>query len=62
MVAAQALDMRDLGRCSPVARALRDRVREVVAPLDDDRSFTFDVLAVADLIAGGSLMDCLQAA
>ena len=62
MVAAQALDMRDLARCSPVARALRDRVREVVAPLDDDRSFTFDVLAVGDLIAGGSLMDCLQAA
>jgi len=61
MVAAQALDMRDLKRCSPVARALRDRVREIVAPLDDDRSFTFDVIATGELIAGGSLMACLQA-
>ncbi len=62
IASAQALDMRELDRCSAVATALRNRVREVVAPLDDDRSFTFDVIAASGLVADGSLMACLGGA
>ena len=61
IVAAQALDLRDLPRCAPVASALRDAVRAIVPPLDDDRSCTFDVIAATELVAGGSLMACLEA-
>lgn len=61
IASAQALDLRNPKRCAPVAAALRDAVREVVPPLDDDRSQTFDVIAATELVASGRLMACLEA-
>lgn len=61
IVAAQAFDLRGPARAAPVARALRDAVRTVVAPLDDDRSQTTDLEAVATLVARGDLAACLRA-
>ena len=62
IVAAQAFDMRAPARASHVARALRDAVREIVPPLDDDRSMTHEAARVADAIAGGRFDACLDAA
>jgi len=61
IVAAQAFDMRKLGRAAPVARALRDAVRAKVPPLDDDRSLTEDLERVSAMVARGDLLPCLRA-
>jgi len=60
ITAAQAYDLRKPERCAFVAQALRDQVRELVAPLEDDRSMTQDVVAVADAIRSGAMQECLD--
>ena len=59
ITASQAFDLRAPDVCAPVARSLRDTLRGIVAPLDDDRSMTGDVSAVAAAIAEGRFAHCL---
>ena len=61
ITAAQAFDLRKPERCAHVAQALRDQVRKLVPPLEDDRSMTQDVVAVADAIRSGAMQVCLEA-
>lgn len=61
IVAAQALDLRGLDQVAPVAKALRDRVREAVEPLDNDRSMTADLETVTAMLRGGAFDACLHA-
>jgi len=53
IVSAQALEMRQPSRVAPVATALHDLVRSVVAPLDDDRGTAEDIEKVSDLLRDG---------
>ena len=62
IVAAQAFDMRAPARAAPVARALRDSVRALVPPLDEDRSMTHELAAVAEAMGEGRFGPCLDAA
>lgn len=62
IVSAQALDMRPPERVAPVAAALRDLVRGVVAPLDDDRSMTEDIERVTDLVRDGKAIAAVRRA
>ncbi len=61
ITAAQAFDLRGLKKSAHIARALRDTVRETVAPLEGDRSMTHEVAAVSDLIRDGAFQACLDA-
>ena len=61
IVGAQALDLRRPDRVAPVAQALRDRVREAVEPLDQDRSLTVDLEAVTTMLRDGAFDACLDA-
>ena len=62
VVAAQALDLRAPARVSPVAAALHREIRARVAPLDDDRSMTPDLQAVALAVRDGDLSRAVRAA
>jgi histidine ammonia-lyase len=53
MVAAQGLDYRRPLRSSARVEAAYDRVRALVAPLEDDRVLSGDIIALADAIARG---------
>jgi histidine ammonia-lyase len=55
IVAAEALDQRNPERPAPVAVALRDAVRQVVARLDDDRPLSEDLERVVALVEGETL-------
>ena len=59
IVAAQAFDLRNPPRHARVAGCLRDALRLIVPPLDDDRSMTGEVAAVAAAIANGAFRECL---
>ncbi len=59
IVAAQAFDLRDPPRHARVAESLRDALRLIVPPLDDDRSMTGELAAVATAIADGAFRHCL---
>jgi histidine ammonia-lyase len=61
IAAAQAFDLRAPAKSAPIARALRDAVRETVAPLDGDRSMTHELVAVADRVRAGDFKACLDA-
>jgi histidine ammonia-lyase len=54
LAAAQALDLRSLQPASGTARA-KERVRAVADFVDDDRSLSGDIAAVADLVAAEGL-------
>jgi histidine ammonia-lyase len=62
IASAQAFDLREPAEAAPVARALRDRVREAVAFVDEDRSLTVDLATVAALVRDGAFEPCLEAA
>jgi histidine ammonia-lyase len=55
IVSAEAFDQRQPKSPAPVAVALRDAVRALVAPFDDDRSFSEDLEAIAALVASDRL-------
>jgi histidine ammonia-lyase len=55
IVASEAFDQRKPQSPAPVAVALRDAVRTLVAPFDDDRSFSEDIEAVAALVTSDRL-------
>ena len=61
IAAAQAFDLRAPKKSAGVARALRDAVRETVAPLAGDRSMTHELVAVADRVRAGDFRACLDA-
>lgn len=60
IVSAQALDLRAPGRVAPVAAAMRDLVRSVVAPLDDDRGMTEDIEKLSDLVREGKAIAAVR--
>ena len=62
IASAQAFDLREPAEAAPVARALRNRVREAVAFVDEDRSLTVDLATVAALVRDGAFEPCLEAA
>lgn len=55
IVAAEAFDQRQPARPAPVALALRDAVRDLVPPFEDDRSLSEDLERVAELVASRRL-------
>ena len=55
IVAAEAFDQRKPERPAPVAVALRDQVRRLVAPLGDDRPLSAELEAVVALVEGDGL-------
>jgi histidine ammonia-lyase len=55
IIASEAFDQRKLERAAPVAVALRDAVRSLVAPFDDDRSMSEDLEAVPALVSSDRL-------
>ena len=60
IVAAQAFDLRNPRRHARVAGQLRDALRLFVPPLDDDRSMTGELEAVATAVADGTFHHCLD--
>ena len=55
IISAEAFDQRKPERPAPVAVQLRDAVRALVAPFDDDRSMSEDLEAVTALVASDRL-------
>lgn len=55
IVAAAAFDLREPEGASPQCVRLRDKVRSLVAPLDDDRSLTEDLQRVTQAIEEGTI-------
>ena len=60
MAAAQALDLRDF-TCGTGSGAARDRVRETVDFLDEDRSLAPDHTAMKALVASGEILEQVEA-
>lgn len=61
IVAAEAFDQRDPSRPAPVAVALRDQVRALVARFEDDRPMGEDIERVVALVEGERLDAVLAA-
>ncbi|HTI67747.1 MAG TPA: aromatic amino acid lyase [Caulobacteraceae bacterium] len=62
IVAAQALDLRPPARLPPVVAALHGFIRRHVAFVDDDRSTTEDVEALAAAVDDGAALACVHSA
>jgi histidine ammonia-lyase len=62
IVSAQALELRKPERVAPVARALFEVVRAVIAPLDGDRSTTEDIEVMSNIVRGGTALDAVRTA
>lgn len=60
IVAAQALELRQLDTTAAVARTLLQTVRAVVDRLDDDRSTTLDIERVTELIRNGTILTAVR--
>lgn len=56
LVAAQGLDLRAPLRPAPATAAARDAIRRVSPFLDEDRSLSGDIEAVAEMVASGGLL------
>ncbi len=61
IASAQAFDLRAPTDVAPVARSLRDQVRQTVEILDHDRSLTADVAGVTAALRAGVFDACLHA-
>jgi histidine ammonia-lyase len=61
IASAQAFDLRAPAVAAPVARALRDKVREAVEFVDQDRSLTPNLAAVTAMLRAGAFDACLDA-
>jgi histidine ammonia-lyase len=61
IASAQAFDLRAPAIAAPVARALRDKVREAVEFVDQDRSLTPNLAAVTAMLRAGAFDACLDA-
>jgi len=62
IASAQAFDLRKADVVAPVAQALRDKLREAVAFVDEDRSLTADLAAMTALLRDGAFDSCLAMA
>jgi histidine ammonia-lyase len=59
--ACQALDLQSPLHASPAIRALRDAVRETVAPVESDRPLSGDVMSTAQRILNGEFVAAVNA-
>jgi histidine ammonia-lyase len=62
IASSQAFDLRKPNKVAPVARALRDKVREAIDFVDQDRSLTVDLAEVTAMLRAGAFDACLDAA
>ena len=61
IASAQAFDLRAPAQAAPVAHALRDKVRDAVAFVDQDRSLTPNLAEVTAILRAGGFDTCLAA-
>lgn len=60
MTAAQAVEFTDSSKLAPATKAVYDKVREKVKPLDQDRVMYYDMKAIKDMILNGEILKAAE--